>query len=124
VGIDIADDAIDGRNVLFYHIHGAGKSLGRGRRAAHQRGGKRQGDGFSMDDGFALTCYVWMYRAFIVGACIWYLFDHPPETTLLGIVLGLPIVGFFGFLAASALFLVLMVPLTLVEVIWESRKIR
>lgn len=77
-----------------------------------------------MDDGFALTCYVWMYRAFTVGACVFVLFNLPDDWNFLGLVLGLPLAGFFGFLAASALFLVLVVPLTLIEVIWESRKIR
>jgi hypothetical protein len=73
-------------------------------------------------DGFGCKCYVWMYRAFIVGACLWFLFDPPAGTGFLGIVLGLPIVGFCAYLAASALFLALVVPLTLAEVVWDSIK--
>ena len=63
-----------------------------------------------------------MRGVFVVATCVYALFHLPPDWNFMGLVLALPVVGFFGVLLASALFLVLMVPLTLVEVIWDSVK--
>ncbi len=75
-----------------------------------------------MDEGLSGKCYGWICRTFIVGACLWFLFHPPADTSLLGLVIGLPVVGFCAYLAASALFLALVGPLTLAEVIWDSIK--